>query len=102
MKRPYLCHKCPSSTHFICGNVAAISDGSAMQRKRLHMAGYILMDLEITDPEGFKEYLRLVGPSVKQYGGKVLAGGATCETLEGEWRPRQLSIGEFESIEQAL
>lgn len=66
------------------------------------MAGYILMDLEITDPEGFKEYLRLAGPSVKQYGGKVLAGGAPCETLEGEWHPRQLSIGEFESVEQAL
>ena len=66
------------------------------------MAGYILMDLEITDPEGFKEYLRLAAPSVKQYGGKVLAGGATCETLEGEWHPRQLSIGEFVSLEQAL
>jgi uncharacterized protein (DUF1330 family) len=31
------------------------------------MAGYILLDLEITDPEGFKEYLKLEGPTVKQY-----------------------------------
>jgi len=44
------------------------------------MAGYILLDLEITDPEGFKEYLKLAGPTVKQYGGKVLVGGAVPET----------------------
>ena len=58
--------------------------------------------LEITDPEGFQEYLRLAGPTVKQYGGKVLVGGATCETLEGDWHPHLLSIGEFESVEQAM
>jgi uncharacterized protein (DUF1330 family) len=66
------------------------------------MAGYILIDLEITDPDGFKEYLKLAGPTVKQYGGKVLAGGASSETLEGDWYPHLLSIGEFESVEQAL
>jgi uncharacterized protein (DUF1330 family) len=66
------------------------------------MAGYILIDLEITDPAGFQEYLRLAGPTVKQYGGKVLVGGAFSETLEGDWHPHQLSIGQFESVEQAL
>lgn len=66
------------------------------------MAGYILIDLEITDPQGFQEYLKLAAPTVKQYGGKVLAGGAPAQSLEGEWRPSLLSIGEFESIEQAL
>jgi uncharacterized protein (DUF1330 family) len=66
------------------------------------MAGYILLDLEITDPEGFQEYLKLAGPTVKQYGGKVLVGGAVPENLEGDWHPRLFSIGEFESVEQAL
>ncbi len=53
------------------------------------MAGYILLDLEITDPEGFKEYLKLAGPTVKQYGGKVLVGGAVPENLEGDWHPQR-------------
>jgi uncharacterized protein (DUF1330 family) len=66
------------------------------------MAGYILLDLEITDPEGFQEYLKLAGPAVKQYGGKVLVGGAVPQNLEGDWHPRLLSIGESESVEQAL
>jgi hypothetical protein len=55
------------------------------------MAGYILLDLEITDPEGFQEYLKLAGPTVKQYGGKVLVGGAVPENLEGDWHPRLFS-----------
>lgn len=66
------------------------------------MAGYILIDLEITDPAGFQEYLKLAAPTVKQYGGKVIIGGATSETLEGDWHPRLLSVGEFESVEQAM
>jgi uncharacterized protein (DUF1330 family) len=66
------------------------------------MAGYLLLDLEITDPEGFLEYLKLAGPTVKQYGGKVLVGGAVPENLEGDWHPRLFSIGEFENVEQAL
>ena len=61
------------------------------------MAGYILLDLEITDPEGFQEYLKLAGPTVKQYGGRVLVGGAVPENLEGDWHPRLFSIGGFES-----
>jgi uncharacterized protein (DUF1330 family) len=66
------------------------------------MAGYIMIDLEITDQEGFKEYLKLAGPTLKQYGGKVLIGGATTETLEGDWHPHVFSVGEFESVEQAM
>ncbi len=66
------------------------------------MKGYILIDLEITDPEGFKEYVKLAGPSQKHYGAKVLIGGATSETLEGDWQPHLLAVGEFESVEQAL
>jgi len=64
------------------------------------MAGYILMDLEITDPDGFREYIKLAGPSVSQYGGKVLVGGAFSDILDGDWKPRRLSIAAFDSVEQ--
>jgi uncharacterized protein (DUF1330 family) len=66
------------------------------------MTAYVLIDLEITDPQGFQEYLKLAAPTVRQYGGKAIVGGATSQTLEGDWRPHLLSIGEFASVEQAL
>ncbi len=69
------------------------------------MAGYIVIEFEITDPEGFQaqlqEYLQLAGPSLKQYGGKPVAAGVASETLEGNWHPHQVAIGEFASVEQA-
>jgi uncharacterized protein (DUF1330 family) len=45
------------------------------------VAGYVLTDLEITDPQGFQEHLKLAGPSAQQYEGKVLVGGAAGQTL---------------------
>jgi uncharacterized protein (DUF1330 family) len=66
------------------------------------MAGYIMIDLEITDPEGFQEYIKLASPTVQQYGGKVIIGATAPEVLEGDWHPNRLAVGEFESVEQAL
>jgi uncharacterized protein (DUF1330 family) len=66
------------------------------------MAAYVLIELEILDPQGFQEYLKLAAPTVKQYEGKAIVGGAMSQTLEGDWHPHLLSIGEFPSVEQAL
>jgi uncharacterized protein (DUF1330 family) len=66
------------------------------------MAAYVLIELEILDPQGFQVYLKLAAPTVKQYEGKAIVGSAMSQTLEGDWHPHLLSIGEFPSVEQAL
>ena len=66
------------------------------RRKNIWLVIFCLIS-RITDAEGFQEYLKLAGPTVKQYGGRVLVGGAVPENLEGDWHPRLFSIGEFES-----
>ena len=66
------------------------------------MAAYVLIDLEILDPQGFQEYLTLAAPTLQQYEGKAIVGGAMSQTLEGDWHPHLLSIGEFASVEQAM
>ena len=65
------------------------------------MAAYLIFALDITDPEGFREYAECVGPTHEHYGGKLLVPGQICETLEGEWRPNRLAMLEFDSAEQA-
>lgn len=65
------------------------------------MTAYLIFDENVTDPEGFQEYIQLAGPVLQRYGGKVLAAGGASETLEGEWHPNELAILEFESVEQA-
>jgi uncharacterized protein (DUF1330 family) len=65
------------------------------------MTAYVIVDIEITDPEGYKEYVRRAPEAVKLYGGKYLARGGANETLEGEWQANRLVILEFPSVDQA-
>ena len=65
------------------------------------MAGYLIADVDVTDPLGYQEYARLVPPTVAQYGGKYLLRAASYEQLEGEWSPKRLVIIEFESAARA-
>ena len=65
------------------------------------MAVYMILDIEVTDPEGYKEYLKRSGPSVDQYGGKFIVRGGQTTTLEGDWHPKRLVVIEFGSEEQA-
>ncbi|MEO8970240.1 MAG: DUF1330 domain-containing protein [Ktedonobacteraceae bacterium] len=65
------------------------------------MAAYFIVDLDITDMEGFREYQQLAGATVEQYGGKYLVRGEVAETLEGDWQIHRMVMLEFESMEQA-
>ncbi len=65
------------------------------------MAAYVIVDLEVTDPEGLREYQKRAGSTLESYGGKYLVRGGTYETLEGDWHPHRLVMLEFPSVEQA-
>ncbi len=65
------------------------------------MPAYVIADIEIIDPEVYKEYVKLAPATVAQYGGRYLARGGHTEVLEGEWQPQRLVILEFESVEKA-
>jgi uncharacterized protein (DUF1330 family) len=65
------------------------------------MTAYVIVDIEVTDPEGYKEYAKMAPEAVKRYGGKYIARGGANETLEGDWQAKRLVILEFPSVEQA-
>ncbi len=65
------------------------------------MTAYVIVDIEVIDPEGYKEYVKLAPETVKLYGGKYIARGGPNETLEGDWQARRLVILEFPSMEHA-
>ena len=65
------------------------------------MAGYVIADVEVTDPAAFAEYQQLVGATIAAYGGRYLARGGATETVEGHWQPRRLVILEFDTLERA-
>lgn len=65
------------------------------------MSTYVIVDIDVTDPEGYKEYVRLAPAAVELYGGKYVARAGRTEVLEGNWVPKRLVILQFDSVEQA-
>ncbi|MBI5933513.1 MAG: DUF1330 domain-containing protein [Chloroflexi bacterium] len=65
------------------------------------MSAYVIVDVEVTDPEGYKDYIQAAPPTIAIYGGRYIARGGATETLEGEWQAKRLVILEFPTAEQA-
>jgi uncharacterized protein (DUF1330 family) len=65
------------------------------------MAAYVLAEIEITNPDGYKEYTTTVPATIAQYGGRFLTRGGAVEVLEGDWPQRRRVIIQFDSMAAA-
>ena len=65
------------------------------------MPAYVVAEIEITNPDGYKDYTALVPATVEQYGGRFVVRGGKAHVLEGEWPERRRVIIEFPSVEAA-
>ena len=65
------------------------------------MSAYIVVEVDVKDPEGFADYRAMVPASLEGYGGKYLVRGGAVESLEGAWEPSRLVVIAFDSAEQA-
>jgi uncharacterized protein (DUF1330 family) len=64
------------------------------------MSVYVIASLTVKDAVRFKDYRRMLLPTVEKYGGRLVARGGPI-VLEGEWPREKLIIGEFPSMELA-
>jgi uncharacterized protein (DUF1330 family) len=65
------------------------------------MPAYVIADIEVQDPDTYREYAMLVQATLDPFGGHFLVRGGPCETLEGGWQPERIVVIEFPSAEQA-
>ena len=64
------------------------------------MPGYVIVNYNINDLEAYQKYPTAVGPTIAQYGGKVLVADREVKAVEGS--PKQVIVViEFESEEAA-
>ena len=60
------------------------------------MASYMIVDVDIHDPDAYQSYKAQVTPIIEKFGGKYLVRGGTHETLENDlWAPTRLVILRF-------
>jgi uncharacterized protein (DUF1330 family) len=65
------------------------------------VAAYVIVDVEITDPETYAEYVKVVPPTIAAFGGRFIVRGGESENLEGDWIPKRVVVLEFESVDIA-
>ena len=65
------------------------------------MTAYVIVDINVTDPDRYEDYKSLAAPTVELYGGKYIARGGKTEILEGDWSPTRLVILQFDNSDQA-
>ena len=66
------------------------------------MSGYVIAQIEVTNPENYKDYLAKVTDIVKKFDGEFLVRGGEFEHVEGEWKYSRNIIVKFPSYERAL
>ena len=64
-------------------------------------AAYIIVDMNISDMEQYKQYMAMAPAAVAAAGGEYLVRGGRFETLEGEWKPSRIAMLKFPSFEIA-
>ena len=65
------------------------------------MSAYILVQVDVHEPEGFARYREMVLPTIEAFGGRFIVRGGRLETLEGSWNPPRLVIIEFPDFARA-
>ena len=66
------------------------------------MAAYSIVDeLNVSDPETIKDYIKKAGVTIRANGGELLASGIP-EALEGEWLPKRCVLVKFETMERLI
>ena len=65
------------------------------------MPAYLIANIEVTNPDGYRGYAEQVGSTIAAHGGRYLARGGPIEVLEGDWEPQRLVILEFPTLDSA-
>ena len=65
------------------------------------MSAYVIAEVEVTDPETFEEYRKLVPPTIEAFGGHYVVRGGAIGSLEGGWQPKRMVVIEFDDAERA-
>ncbi|MHB1988062.1 MAG: DUF1330 domain-containing protein [Acidimicrobiales bacterium] len=67
------------------------------------MSGYVVADVTWANDDDRRQYIELLGPSLLEHGGEMVARIRDVEVMEGDWRPGDVTVLiSFPSREAAL
>ena len=66
------------------------------------MPAYVLVQINITNGEPYKDYLNQVTPIVKKYNGEYVVRGGKSEVMLGNWNYTRTVVIKFPSYDIAM
>ncbi|MDQ1043017.1 DUF1330 domain-containing protein [Streptomyces sp. V4I2] len=61
------------------------------------MPAFIVIDIDVTDPAGFQQYVAGIVPLMERAGARRVLAAGDAVALEGDWKPSILVVLEFPS-----
>lgn len=65
------------------------------------MAAYIMVGIDVLDPEGYTAYTREVPGTLAPYGGRFIVRGGAFEVMEGTFEASRVVVLEFPDLAAA-
>jgi uncharacterized protein (DUF1330 family) len=65
------------------------------------MNAYVIVEVDIHDPESYEIYKQLTPASIAAFGGRFLVRGGQTEVVEGSRQPGRVVVLEFPSMDHA-
>ena len=62
---------------------------------------YIIVDMKVSDPQQYQQYMAAAPAAVKAAGGEYLVRGGRHAVLEGAWQPSRIAMLRFPSLQAA-
>tara|TARA_B100001123_G_C14618235_1_gene752703 strand:- start:29 stop:316 length:288 start_codon:yes stop_codon:yes gene_type:complete len=66
------------------------------------MSAYVVLQVNLKNKEGFKEYVEKVPEIIKKFNGKYLVRAGEFKTMEGKWDFTRNVILKFPSYDRAM
>lgn len=63
--------------------------------------GYLIVEMNITDMDQYRQYMAEAPAAVKAAGGEYLVRGGQFQVLEGDWQPARVALLRFPSFDAA-
>ena len=85
----------------VAARVIACAPGMAVSDAQAAKKAYIVVQVDVTNPQQYQEYAKLTPGIVASFGGRFLARAGRTATLEGPPAKPRVVVIEFPSFEKA-
>jgi uncharacterized protein (DUF1330 family) len=85
----------------LVGALIGIAGASAIHARQMNMVpGYVVAEVDVTDPATFQKYAAKAPGTIEQYGGHYVIRGGKSDSIEGD-APKRFVVIQFDSMEKA-